>query len=69
MKCILVGDEGVGKTSLLKTYLYPQNELQKTYTPTNGAEKHTAKVIHRGQDKEVEYWDIGMYLSRTHVLF
>lgn len=68
MKCILVGDEGVGKTSLLKAYLYPQNELQKAYSPTLGAEKFTAKVLHRGQDTDVEYWDIGRLFDHYSLL-
>lgn len=59
MQVILVGDSGVGKTSIVKKYMFGSD--QSGAQPTLGIEYHskTVKVTHKGKDETIKarIWD------------
>ncbi len=59
LKCTLVGDEGVGKSSLLKIYTNSKKEIDRNdYQPTQHFEKYATKVTQKGRELDIEFWDI-----------
>lgn len=59
MKCTVVGDSGVGKTALLRSYILPSQPFEKAYIPTY-IEKYSAKLNRKGKQLSLEFWDTGL---------
>ncbi len=56
MKVIIIGDSGVGKTSLLESFNY--KKISKSAKPTIGAEFLKKKVIlSDGTEVHLQLWD------------
>lgn len=56
LKIIIIGDSGVGKTSLLESYNY--RKISKSAKPTIGAEFLKKKVsLKDGSDVNLQLWD------------
>ncbi len=56
LKVIIIGDSGVGKTSLLESYNY--KKVSKSSKPTIGAEFLKKKItLEDGQDVTLQLWD------------
>lgn len=54
IKCVVCGDGGVGKTSMLISY--SKNEFPRNYVPTI-FETYTAKVNVSGDSINLQLWD------------
>jgi len=56
LKVIIIGDSGVGKTSLLEAFNY--KKISKSAKPTIGAEFTKRKVkLEDGKDVNLQIWD------------
>lgn len=56
LKVIIIGDSGVGKTSILESFNY--KKISKSAKPTIGAEFTKKKVIlENGQEINMQLWD------------
>lgn len=59
LKCTLVGDDRVGKSSLLKVYTNPKKAIDiNEYKQTQHFEKYSTKVTQKGRELDIEFWDI-----------
>ena len=55
LKVVIIGDAGVGKTSLLKRYV--ENKFSKEYRVTLGADFLNKKVELNGKQYSINLWD------------
>lgn len=55
-KIIIIGDGGVGKTSLLRKYI--KNQFETDYLPTVGVNISKQNVHHKGKDYNLLIWDL-----------
>lgn len=56
-KICIVGDPGVGKTSLILRYI--ENKFKENYIPTLGVEFLTKKIMVQDAETSLIIWDIG----------
>ncbi len=56
-KICIVGDPGVGKTSLILRYI--ENKFKENYIPTLGVEFLTKKIMVKDVETSLIIWDIG----------
>ena len=70
VKILVVGNSGVGKTSLCHRYI---NEIYvKAYKPTIGVEFCSKELESREKKFNIQFWDIGgqeRYIHMTHVYY
>ncbi|CDW71886.1 ras-related protein rab-32 [Stylonychia lemnae] len=55
LKIVVVGDTGVGKTSIIRSFI--QNTFDQNYRPTIGANFFQKSVLISGQDINLQFWD------------
>eukprot|EP00747_Dinoflagellata_sp_TGD_P165523 gnl/TRDRNA2_/TRDRNA2_186894_c0_seq1.p1 gnl/TRDRNA2_/TRDRNA2_186894_c0~~gnl/TRDRNA2_/TRDRNA2_186894_c0_seq1.p1 ORF type:complete len:204 (+),score=43.41 gnl/TRDRNA2_/TRDRNA2_186894_c0_seq1:63-614(+) len=66
LKILVVGDAGVGKTSLVKAFC-EDKKLAKEYDPTVGADFNVRKWNMRGRDVRMNVWDVSGQQDFTDV--
>ena len=54
-KVIILGDQGVGKTSVLQTFV--RGNFNQVYKPTIGADFHTKKLVLDEKHITLQIWD------------
>ena len=57
LKIVVIGDEGVGKTSLILRYV--KNRFTEDYKPTLGADFAIKEFKLNGTNIKIYLWDIG----------
>ena len=57
IKCAIVGEPSVGKSSLVKSYLFPS--IQRELPTTNTVEKHSIKINQKGNTIFLDLFDAG----------
>ena len=61
-KLIIIGDSGVGKTSLIKKYT--KNKFSPSYLTTIGVEFESKEMIINGEKIQLQIWDtVRIFLS------
>lgn len=56
VKCVLVGDGIIGKTTLILTYI--RSGFPEEYDPITVLENYTAQVVVDGKQVNLELWDV-----------
>eukprot|EP00933_Yihiella_yeosuensis_P071480 TRINITY_DN79687_c0_g1_i1.p1 TRINITY_DN79687_c0_g1~~TRINITY_DN79687_c0_g1_i1.p1 ORF type:complete len:186 (-),score=24.19 TRINITY_DN79687_c0_g1_i1:73-630(-) len=59
LKMMVLGDAGIGKTSLVKALCSPEESLSSRYEPTVGADFVVHNLLHAGREFRVNIWDVG----------
>lgn len=54
---ILIGDQSVGKTSLIQKFVKSEDQLSGAYKPTIGLDFKTKKVLLNGRIVKLTIWD------------
>lgn len=62
LKVVLLGESGVGKTSLLERFV--KNRFSQQYKATIGADFYTKEMVVDEVDISAQFWDTGLLLSR-----
>lgn len=64
LKMILIGESGVGKTSLLLQF--SDEKFSKDVTSTVGIDFRTKRIESNGVPYKLQIWDTGLASVRTH---
>ena len=65
-KLIIIGDSGVGKTSLIKKYT--KNKFSPSYLTTIGVEFESKEMVINGEKIQLQIWDTVIILNYSTLL-
>eukprot|EP01083_Nonionella_stella_P216352 777815_1 len=57
MKMVVIGDSGVGKTSILQSYINPNRELNDGYKATIGSDLYMTDISIENNYAQLQIWD------------